>query len=341
MESLEIHVFIVCFLYTEFLTFKLKFFIFMAIIKSFSFPEGEIRGDMFYIKHGSDNFTVIDCFLKNLDDRDVSIIKEICDESSEKSIHRFISTHPDADHYKGIETLWKYWSTTNFYVVENKLPIDNSDLSLKKYGELRDSNSTSYIYRGFKRAFLNEDGVSDNGNHIGCSGIHILWPIVNNTLFQEELVKVKNGESPNNISPAISYSINGSASFLWMGDMETDMQTEFYKECKGCIGHKDIVFAPHHGRESGSIPKELLEELSPKIIVVGNAPSKNLNYYDSSKTITQNTAGDIVFSTEEGKVHVFCENQIDNAPDCLTKQRFVPPTPTSAKGMIYIGTLTL
>ncbi len=29
----------------------------MSIVKSFSFPEGDIRGDMFYIKHGSNNFT--------------------------------------------------------------------------------------------------------------------------------------------------------------------------------------------------------------------------------------------------------------------------------------------
>ena len=30
----------------------------MSIVKSYSFPEGDIRGDMFYIKHGSRNFTV-------------------------------------------------------------------------------------------------------------------------------------------------------------------------------------------------------------------------------------------------------------------------------------------
>lgn len=311
----------------------------MSIIKSFSFPEGDIRGDMFYIKHGSDNFTVIDCFLNNLDDRDSSIINEICDESKGKSIHRFISTHPDADHYKGIEQLWEYWSTTNFYAVKNELPIDKSDPSLKKYGELRDS--ASFIYKGLNRAFLNKDGVSENGYHIGCSGIQFLWPDTANSKFKEALEKVKKGESPNNISPAISYSIKDSASFLWMGDMETEMQAEFYKNSKGSIGHKDIVFAPHHGRESGSIPNELLVELSPKIIVVGNAPSENLNYYDSSKTITQNSSGDIVFSTEGNMVHVFCENKIDNAPKNLKRQSLKPDKPTAASGMFYVGTLTL
>ena len=28
----------------------------MSIVKSYSFPDGEIRGDMYYIKHGTNNF---------------------------------------------------------------------------------------------------------------------------------------------------------------------------------------------------------------------------------------------------------------------------------------------
>ena len=30
----------------------------MSIVKSFSFPCGELRGDTFYIQHNSNNFTV-------------------------------------------------------------------------------------------------------------------------------------------------------------------------------------------------------------------------------------------------------------------------------------------
>ena len=43
----------------------------MSIIKSFSVG----NGDMFYIKHNSDNFTIIDCYLK-MDNKD-QIIEEI------------------------------------------------------------------------------------------------------------------------------------------------------------------------------------------------------------------------------------------------------------------------
>ena len=64
----------------------------MSIIKSFSVGEG----DMFYIDHNSDNFSIIDCCM---DDSNKEVItQEIRDKSSKKGIVRFISTHPDEDH---------------------------------------------------------------------------------------------------------------------------------------------------------------------------------------------------------------------------------------------------
>lgn len=61
----------------------------MPIVKTFSAGDG----DTFYIQHGSDNFTIIDC---NLDeDRKEKIVNEIIKMSKDKGISRFISTHPD------------------------------------------------------------------------------------------------------------------------------------------------------------------------------------------------------------------------------------------------------
>lgn len=54
----------------------------MSVVKSYSFPEGEVRGDMFYIKHNSDNFTIIDCYLKEGDNsscRKDEILAEIAE----------------------------------------------------------------------------------------------------------------------------------------------------------------------------------------------------------------------------------------------------------------------
>lgn len=64
----------------------------MSIVKSFSFPCGELRGDTFYIQHNSNNFTVIDCYLK--DGNDASCRKEeIINEIVEDQVEEFVDSY--------------------------------------------------------------------------------------------------------------------------------------------------------------------------------------------------------------------------------------------------------
>ena len=44
--------------------------------------------------------------------------------------------------------------------------------------------------------------------------------------------------------------------------------------------------------------------MDPKIVVIGEAPSKNLNYYGNYNTITQKSAGSIYFCVEHW-VHIY------------------------------------
>ena len=137
----------------------------------------------------------------------------------------------------------------------------------------------------------------------GSAGLTCLWPDISNDAYTEALKTAKNGGSPNNISPIIKYSIADGATFLWMGDLEK----EFQENITNCVAwpEVDILFAPHHGRDSGKIPEDVLRKLNPKIIVIGEAPSEDLNYYNNYNTITQNSAGDITFECEDNKVHIY------------------------------------
>lgn len=56
---------------------------------------------------------------------------------------------------------------------------------------------------------------------------------------------------------------------------------------------------------SAWLPHSLLDQLKPRIIVIGEAPARYLHYYGGYETITQNSAGDITFECEPGKVHIF------------------------------------
>ena len=272
----------------------------MSIIKSFSVGDG----DMFFIKHNSSNFSIIDSCMDETNEE--NIIDEIETEQEGKAIVRFISTHPDNDHLRGLRCLDDNLQLMNFYCVENKAIKDDWDPDFDHYCKLRDGEHHFYVKKGCRRKWMNENDPNDGKNY-GSSGIDFLWPDLDNLDYKEALAAANRGESFNNISPIFRYSLEHGVRIIWMGDMETDFQEKIIDEVQW--PSIDILFAPHHGRESGRVPSEILKKLDPKIIVIGEAPSKHLNYYQNYNTIKQNSAGDIVFDCLQGKVRVFVSNE--------------------------------
>ncbi len=265
----------------------------MSIVKSFAVG----NGDMFYVQHNSDNFTIIDC---NLNAETASErIEELKLKSQYKGITRFVSTHPDQDHFGGNELLDEKMPIANFYVVKNKATKSEETESFKHYCKLRDDSAKAfYVSKGCTRKWMNQtDEVR------GSSGINILWPDINNSDFKDALEACSEGGSPNNISTVVRYALEGGASVMWLGDLETEFMEKITDHI--VLEKTTIVFASHHGRDSGKIPDSWLEKLDPQIIVIGEAPSRHLNYYTGYKTITQNRAGDITMELVGNKVHLY------------------------------------
>ncbi|MAM10056.1 MBL fold metallo-hydrolase [Sphingobium sp.] len=264
----------------------------MSVVKSFAVG----AGDMFFIKHNSDNFTIIDCDLstENADE----IIKELKAQSAEKGVTRFICTHPDGDHFGGIELLDDAIPIRNFYVVKNQAIKDNETASFERYCTLRDGDKAFYISKGCSRKWMNK-----HDDTRGSSGISILWPDLANASFVDALAACDAGESYNNTSAVVRYKLENGASLMWLGDLETDFMEAILDDI--ALEKTTIVFAAHHGRKSGKIPDSWLEKLDPQIIVIGEAPSRHLHYYTGYNTITQNIAGDITFDLAGNKVHIY------------------------------------
>lgn len=295
----------------------------MSLAKSFSVG----NGDMFYIKHNSGNFSIIDCSLP--DDRADDILDEIEDVKKGKGITRFISTHPDEDHISGLVRLDNRFELLNFYVVKNKATKSEETDDFKRYKKLRDDTKKAfYIERGCSRRWMNR--ASDER---GSSGINIRWPTRSNEEFKKALKQAEDGGSPNNISPVVRYSLEGGAKIMWMSDLETDFMEKIGNAFTPDSAH--VLFAPHHGRKSGRVPKNWLETIDPKIVVVGEAPSSDLTYYDGYDTITQNSAGDIVFDCLDGKTHVYVSED-DYSVDFLTKEQGVADTHGHYIGTFYV-----
>lgn len=254
------------------------------------------NGDMFYINHNSDSFSMIDCNIA--DDRKSEILDEVKNLAEKKDIVRFISTHPDQDHILGIEYLDELKLIPNFYCVDNNVSKSTETKSFKKYKELRGSSRAYKISKGCKRKWMN---MSDD--ECGSAGISVLWPDLANETFQNALQDAESSDNPNNISPAIVYSLEEGVRALWLGDMENDYMVAIEDDI--ALSPVDILFAPHHGRKSCRVPKTWLDKLEPRLIVVGEAPSDELEYYSNYNTLTQNSAGDILFCCETGKTHVY------------------------------------
>lgn len=292
----------------------------LSIIKSFSVG----NGDTFMIKHNSDNFTIIDCCLS--EENRESIVDELIKHSRDKGIHRFISTHPDEDHILGLTYLEERMGVSNFYCVENGATKKDGTTDFSTYCRLRDSDKAYNIYQGCTRRWMNQ---SDQERK--TSGLHILWPDTESTEYQDALEIAKEDGSPNNISAVIKYKLEDGATVLWMGDLET----AFMESIKDQVDwpQVDILFAPHHGRDSGKVPKEILDKLNPKLIVIGEAPSEHLDYYAGFNTITQNSAGDIVFDCIEGKVRIYVSSSTYSV-DFLDDESLA-----SSSWGTYLGTL--
>jgi beta-lactamase superfamily II metal-dependent hydrolase len=274
----------------------------MSKIKSFSVG----NGDMFYIKHGNDNFTIIDCCLS--EDNKAEIVSNIKNAKKGKTITRFISTHPDEDHLRGLKYLDNEIDILNFYCVKNMATKNDESDDFKHYRTLRSSSKAFHVSKDCTRKWMNE-----SCEERGSSGVHILWPKADSEHHVEHLGICAEGGSPNNISTIIQYNV-GKATFLWMGDLETD----FLEKIKDSVVWPEttILFAPHHGRDSGKVPQSILDKLKPKIVVIGEAPSQHLNYYQNHNTLTQNTAGTITFDTVGDKVHIF-NSEVEYSVDFL------------------------
>lgn len=279
----------------------------MSIIKSFSVG----LGDMFYIKHGSENFTIIDCCLKPENRKE--IVAEIKEEKKHKDISRFISTHPDGDHIQQLYYLDDEIGINNFYCVENQATKIFETDSFKRYCKLRDSDKAFNIYKDCTRKWMNKSGPDSNGKELGSSGINILWPNTSNEEYKKELQRAKDGIAFNDISCIIKYGLEDSVTAIWMGDLGTDFMEKIKYEVD--LPKTNILFAPHHGRKSGKIPNEWLEAMNPDIIVMGEAHSKDSDYasYPNHNKIRQNSAKNITFECETGKIHVYSSNMFYTA----------------------------
>lgn len=248
------------------------------------------------IKHETKRVSVIDICKGNTDP--IKYLKDLKIET----VFRFILTHPDMDHLTGFKDLFERFEVLNFWdrkhqkeIKEFKSEYEEQDWNCyQKYrssSEEEESPKVLTLYRGAQNKYYNEDGL------------HIISPT-------KDLEKRCNeNEDWNNMSYVILHEVYGKK-ILYCGDSER-LAWEYIKndKLKENLENIDILFAPHHGRESGGDEEnKYLDTLNPKLAIFGNAPSVYKNYSPFNNRdipiLTNTEAGDIILHISEEKIEI-------------------------------------
>lgn len=247
------------------------------------------------------------------------------------NIFRFIVTHPDMDHLDGIKdlhdefTIANFWDTSNSKEMSDKASsgaYNNEDWEF--YKSLRDGKKKI----GKRLTFHS----GDNHQYYNEDNIHILSPT-------REIVKQCNeSENWNDLSYVLLYTPpkanRDTWKILFAGDSEDITWEHILKEHSDKIRNIDVLFAPHHGRDSGR-DYEFLKILNPKFTLFGNASSKHLAYSKYPKyRITNNQAGHVILDISQYGIEILVKNQ-EFAQDFLDRNLFSLTSHWSSRHKAY------
>jgi competence protein ComEC len=227
-----------------------------------------------------------------------------------KSIFRFILTHPDMDHMRGIKNLFDNFEVLNFWDTNNEKKIENfstkqDEEDWEYYQSIRKGSKENltilYLYRfQTSECCWTQDGIT------------ILSPT-------EKLVEEANRNKDWNLLSYVLLIEYKNFKLVLSGDATDDTWDDILEDLKNrnklnLIQNIDVLVSPHHGRKSNR-DYEFLKIMKPKLTLIGNAQSKHLNYNAykrySKRTLTNNQAGNIVIQKDniDEKWYVLITNE--------------------------------
>lgn len=253
-----------------------------------------------------------------------------------KNIFRFIVTHPDMDHLDGIKDFFEEFNISNFWDTNNKKEISDKAGSggynmedWKYYKSLRDGKikpaTRLTYYSGNSNQYYNEDYIE------------ILSPT------SSIIEKCNEKGDWNDSSYVLLYTPpkanGGNWKILFAGDSEDLTWEHIVKNHAEKVKNIDILFAPHHGRDSDR-NFDFLKSLTPSITLFGNANSNHLAYSKYPGTrITNNQAGYVILDISKDHIKIFVKN-FEYAKDFCLKKNIKIPTLNTTHHAYFIGQLT-
>jgi beta-lactamase superfamily II metal-dependent hydrolase len=217
----------------------------------------------------------------------------------DRPIFRFILSHPDFDHIRGLDALessgtkiFNFWDTKHSRDWDPNKDKHSDKPDWDAYQRLRSGNQAKllFLHRGDKGKYFNQD---ENGVE-GGNGLEILSPT-------PELVRDHDEDGKRNeLSYVIRYTTAGRT-IIFGGDAEKNAW-ESILASYGSGLKCDVLRASHHGRDSG-YHQEAVKAMGPGVAVVSvgkkpetDATNKYRNY--CSKVWSTRWYGDLTLEID-------------------------------------------
>lgn len=177
------------------------------------------------------------------------------------SLFRFVSTHPHADHFTGLNKLIKNYSIGNFWVSKNSFSVDKSKLSenqLKDWDRYVLFRDTTERRVGNTTVINPRDG--DSLDFWAQDGITILAP-------SPDLIKIAEEKDNKNIMSYVLLIEYAGRKIVLGGDAEDETWEHIMDNYSDKIKDVTILDASHHGRDSG-FNERAVKHMNPEYVVV-------------------------------------------------------------------------
>jgi competence protein ComEC len=250
-----------------------------------------------YVPEGKRNYGQ-----KHLPDNPISYLKKL----GINNVFRFVVTHPDMDHLDGIRDFFGSFNVTNVWDTDNRKPdiVSGYGYNVEDwqfYKSIRDGNNTNY-----KRLALYSQQVN---NFFNDDDLQILAPTPQ--LVKEAVEKGDYNDSSYVLLHTSPKSNGRQWKFLFAGDSHDKTWDHILgnAELRSMVTNIDVLFAPHHGRDSAR-NFDFLKVLNPKLTLFGNASSQHLAYNSYQRLrITNNQAGYVVLDITADRFVVYVKNE--------------------------------
>lgn len=232
---------------------------------------------------------------------------------SNRSLFRFILTHPDMDHMSGLDELARNVSISNFWDTNHNKTINEEEWTSSpykkedwdRYLKFRESNENPKCLR------LQRGETSD------CcwiqDGIKILSPSPSLISLSDETSE-ENPQKYHHISYILNIEYAGTKVLIG-GDASVEAWEEILNKCGSESLTADIFLAPHHGSKN-NINEDAFEEIEPDyvIISVARGVDYDYNYYASvasKRVLSTKHYGTIVLQiNDDGTYEFFVEKNV-------------------------------